>query len=932
MCSNIKKIAGIVVFLILSFSCVKYDDSAVRSDIEALDSRVTTLERQCEILNGNISALQALVSAVQGRDCVVSVTDLSDGTGYSITFASGRTVTLRNGKDGADGKDGKDGQDGLPPVVSVRQGSDGVYYWIIDGNWLLDSNGKKIRAQGVDGKDGTNGEDGKDGTNGITPQLKIEDGWWFVSYDGGKGWIKLYKATGEDGDSFFSSVTDNGETVTVKLKDGTTFDIPKAKGELGIRFSESEDIGISAGETKAIEYTIVNGSSGTLVKVFGQNGWSAKVQKKDATKGSIVVTAPSPLAEGEIVVLVYEGDSKTVVRFLNFVKGTISAPKETYSFSGKDGTYEVNLDTNVDYDVNIPAEASSWLSYDGVQTKAMRQDRLGFRVAQNFGPDPRAAVVTITDKSKENTVKISITQKVWDAIDIPDANFKAALVEEFDKDGDGEISREEADAVEEIKASNKGIKSVEGIHHFVNLRYLDCSYNELSTIDLNRNPRLFVLSVAHNFISKLDLSKVSLNSLVCFENNLTAIDLSNQTDLQLISCGGNPIMTLDISKCAQTFSCLFAERCVNLTEIYIRKGQVIKSKDLPSNTIIKYLVPDGTVTLLQRHTVGRGIKFIIMGDGYLSSGLAYGSGSKSKFGTWADHAMEAIFAEEPYKTFRNRFDVYSVAVESTTETFNGGTALGCTFGSGTRINGNSSKVFEYARKVQGVDLTKSVVIVILNSTRYAGTCWYWSDNSAIAYVPTTYNDVKEFSQTMRHEAGGHGFAKLFDEYYYSGTIPSSEVSSRNWWYNAIGAGANVDFTSDRAKVRWTHFLSDARYSGQVGVYQGALTYQYGAYRPTGQSIMRHNIGGYNAPSREAIYKRIMKLSEGDSWEYDYETFVAYDAVNRSNASQTYHRDELRDFDERTFIPLAPPVFVDAPAPTSTTVVSQTAPSGDVKWR
>lgn len=804
-----------------------------------------------------------------------------------IKFSSGRTITLRNGSDGQ------------TPNVGVRQDSDGVYYWTIDGEWLLDGSGKKIRAQGDDG---------------IVPKMKIEDGWWFVSYDEGKNWTKLSKATGEDGDSFFSSVTDNGETVTVKLKDGTTFDIPKVKGELGIRFSESEDIGVSAGETKTIEYTIVNGSSGTLVKVFGQNGWNAKVQKTDASRGTIVVTAPSPLVEGEVVVLVYEGDSKTVVRFLNFVKGTISAPKEAYSFSGKEGTYEVNLDTNVDYDVNIPAEASSWLSYDGLQTKAMRQDRLGFHVAQNFGPDPRMAIVTITDKAKENTVKISITQKVWDAIDIPDANFKAALVAKFDKDGDGEISREEASDVKQISVMNKKIKSVEGIHNFENMTFFDCSYNELSSIDLSHNPKLTMLSVAHNLISKIDLSMVSLNMLTCFENNLSAIDLSNQTNLTMLSCGINPLKTLDLSKCAQNIEWIIAEGCTSLTEIYIRKGQTIKSKQIPSNTIIKYLTPDGTVTLLQQHTVGRGIKFVIMGDGYLSGGLAYGNGTKSKFDTWADRAMEAIFAEEPYKTFRNRFDVYSVAVESTTETFNGGTALGCTFGSGTWINGNSEKVFEYARKVQGVDLTKSVVIVILNSTRYAGTCWYWADHKAIAYIPTTYNDVKEFSQTMRHEAGGHGFAKLADEYSYSGTIPSSEISSYQWWYNAIGHGANVDVTNDPVKIHWSHFLSDSRYTGQVGVYQGALTYQYGAYRPTDESIMRHNIGGYNAPSREAIYKRIMRLSEGDSWEYDYETFVAYDAVNRSNTSQAYYREELRDFDERTFIPLAPPVLVDGPMP------------------
>lgn len=96
-----KKITEILFTLILLFSCSKYDDSAVRSDIEGLESRVTALEQQCQMLNGNISALQALVAAVQGRDCVVSVADMSDGTGYSITFASGRTVTLRNGKDGS---------------------------------------------------------------------------------------------------------------------------------------------------------------------------------------------------------------------------------------------------------------------------------------------------------------------------------------------------------------------------------------------------------------------------------------------------------------------------------------------------------------------------------------------------------------------------------------------------------------------------------------------------------------------------------------------------------------------------------------------------------------------------------------------------------------------------------------------------------------
>ena len=862
-------------------SCVKYDDSAIYSRISELQAEFAELDARCKEMNYNILSLQEVVNAVRNQEGIVDVRDLADGTGYSITFSSGRTITLRNGKDGR------------TPAVSVRQDTDGVYYWTVNGTWLLDGSGKKISAQGV------------------SPQLKIEDGWWFVSYDSGKNWTKLYKATGEDGDAFFSSVTDNGETVTIKLKDGTTFNIPKINGELGIRFSESEDIGVAAGETKEIEYSILNGSSGTVVKVFGQNGWDARVQKKDASKGTIIINVPSPLVEGEVVVLVYEGDSKTVVRFLNFVKGTISAPSEAYSFSGKEGVYEVNLNTNVDYSVSIPSEAASWLSYSGVQTKAMRQDKLGFHCSQNFGPDPRSAVVTISDKAKENTVRISITQKVWDAIDIPDANFKAALVEKFDTDSDGEISREEAKEVEQISVSNRKIKSVEGIRHFENLRFLDCSFNELSAIDLGRNPKLSTLSIAHNSFSSINLSGVSLATFICFDNDLTDIDLSAQNNLNSISCGNNKnLKTLDMSGCCQSVN-ITAMGCASLSKIYLRRDQTIAFKEIPSGTKILYLTPDGTVSLLQKHTVGRGIKFVIMGDGYLRDGLEAEYGGNSKFDTWASRAMEAIFAEEPYKTFRSRFDVYSVAVESQTSSFNGGTKLGCTLGSGTKINGNSDKVFEYAVKVPDIDLTKSVVIVILNSTKYAGTCWYWSDHKAIAYVPTVYNNkVEDFSQIMRHEAGGHGFAKLQDEYSYSGTIPSSEVSSNLWWHNIIGAGANVDVTNNPTEVRWAHFLSDTHYSGLVGIYQGALTYQYGAYRPTENSIMRHNVGGYNAPSREAIYKRIMTLSEGSGWEYDYEAFVAYDAINRSASSQAYYRDELRDFDERTFIPLAPPVFVE----------------------
>ena len=106
----------------------------------------------------------------------------------------GAPITIYHGKDGEDGKDGEngvdgsDGTDGYTPKISAAKDEDGVYYWTLDGEWLLDASGQKIPVQG------SNGADGEDGADGVTPQFKIEEGIWYVSYDGGAGWIQLRSA------------------------------------------------------------------------------------------------------------------------------------------------------------------------------------------------------------------------------------------------------------------------------------------------------------------------------------------------------------------------------------------------------------------------------------------------------------------------------------------------------------------------------------------------------------------------------------------------------------------------------------------------------------------------------------------------------------------------------------------------------------------
>ena len=173
-----KGILLIFTMLATLIGCGQYDDSELKSDINDLKSRMAALEKQCKNMNENLTSLQAIVDAIQKQDGIVSVTDLPDGQGYSVKFVSGKVIYLYNGKNGTDG---------VTPKISVRKDSDGIYYWTVDGDWLM-VDGKKVRAVGLDGKDGKDGEDGQDGQDGkdaITPQLKIVEGFWYISYDNG---------------------------------------------------------------------------------------------------------------------------------------------------------------------------------------------------------------------------------------------------------------------------------------------------------------------------------------------------------------------------------------------------------------------------------------------------------------------------------------------------------------------------------------------------------------------------------------------------------------------------------------------------------------------------------------------------------------------------------------------------------------------------
>lgn len=311
---------------------------------------------------------------------------------------------------------------------------------------------------------------------------------------------------------------------------------------------------------------------------------------------------------------------------------------------------------------------------------------------------------------------------------------------------------------------------------------------------------------------------------------------------------------------------------------------------------------DGKWITLQEATKGNGVDIVFMGDGFVDIDM----GAGGVYETLMRDAMEQFFAVEPFTSLRDRFNVYMVKAVSLKE-FN--------FDEDThaidRIDGNA---FEYAQKVTKLIPDRPMRVVVINKSAYqcsrSMTSVYY-DASFVAYM-----DDGGTGMSLNHEAGGHGVGRLLDEYVEPGyedvTLPDDDKNLHDIEWSKYGRGANIDYHADPTEVKWAKFINDARYDSEgIGVFEGSWLYGRGAYRPTENSMMRHHVIPFNAPSREAIYKYVMQESEGEGWTYDYETFVAFDAAGHTefvnalnNASRRAQQKDAQSMSELT----APPVL------------------------
>ena len=274
---------------------------------------------------------------------------------------------------------------------------------------------------------------------------------------------------------------------------------------------------------------------------------------------------------------------------------------------------------------------------------------------------------------------------------------------------------------------------------------------------------------------------------------------------------------------------------------------------------------------------------MLLGDGFNAKDIASGEYLKT-----IKQEVEYFFGIEPYKTYRNYFNVYTafpLSTESGVGTVNTirYNRFNTTFTGGVGLKADYDEVFDYslgAPTVNKGNLNQTLIIIVPNSTDYGGICQMWESGAAIAFCPlSTYGYPLDTRGVVQHEAGGHGFGKLGDEYIYHNAFIDfcdctccGHVNELNG-AKSLGWFDNLELTGKMHSVGWSHLIFDDRYSDIVDIYEGGYMHNRGVFRSEANSCMNNDIPYYSTISRESIVKRIKRYA-GEP--YSFEEFVKND--------------------------------------------------------
>ena len=275
--------------LALFCSCSAYDDSFLRQDLNDLKERIEKLEEDAIKTNSDLNSLSELIESIQGDGSLFIVDVTETNNGYRITFSDGSHIDIENGTDGKDA-----------PTISVRQDTDGIYYWILvysDGTyqWLTDDNGNKLRAENT------------------CPVLGVDsEGYWTISYVGSTP-ERILDENGEPVPAIgniFSDIQIVNDSLVITLSDGTSVTIPISTDfHLIITDAPDGTADFTFGQTRTFTIESIGVESTVIVK---PDEWKASISNNILT-----VTAPTAEhagcaeLEGDISIIYFSSDRRS---------------------------------------------------------------------------------------------------------------------------------------------------------------------------------------------------------------------------------------------------------------------------------------------------------------------------------------------------------------------------------------------------------------------------------------------------------------------------------------------------------------------------------------------------------------------------------------------------------------------------------------------
>lgn len=589
----------------VGFSSCTYDDTSLWAKVNNHENRITELEELCKQMNSNISAMQTIVNALNENNYITSVSPVVENgqtIGYTISFTKSEPITIYHGKDGIDSES---------PVIGIKEHSDGIYYWTLNNEWLVDSNGEMVMVEGIDG---------------ITPVFKIEEDYWHISYDNGTNWTKLGKAKGEDGRNycdFFKDITEDEDYVYFTLADESVIAVLKDK-PFALNL-DVDRISYTAGTTYNVGFTVTGATEDTTMEVIPSNNLRAYVSnynvENGVATGYVTVEMPKAILEyATVAVIVSDGRSKVLMKAIHFdyADGAIEegiiyiTNGEAFNFPQEGGEIEVNLQTNISYRVELEERTAEWLTVGGTRS-TLREESLMLYAGENKG-EFRHGFVYLVDISNNHIVEIIYVSQNSDevyyeeVILFADAAFESYMISNFDLDKDGVVTKGEALSAETVIIP-KSVANLTGLEYCVNLKSLSLASNtgvtalntstfplleilnisssKVATIDLSHNPRLHTLNVSSSALTALDVAYnkelITLNCSGLKSLTNTTLILENHPKLTYLKANSSKLTLLNISGCPEL---TYLDCSSNsLSELYVHKSPKLEEIYMQSNSI-----------------------------------------------------------------------------------------------------------------------------------------------------------------------------------------------------------------------------------------------------------------------------------------------------------------------------------------------------------